>query len=435
MEQGGKVLRTTLAADYGARSRVLANAGVLRVPAFIHKTRDVIKRAVRAIITWIQAVALLPLVALVVALRPFVLIRFGVMDASRIGHLCNTEGYLCLRDVESSRRRVLDFIGCSTTVCNRQLHAMFARTLSMFPWAGLLRGLARSCQVWTRSDVHCLEFGPRDLQWLEAVEPHLHFTEEEHKQGRRLLERLGIPSGAGWVCIHNRDCVYLDRTQAGRDWSYHDFRDFSVQSMQPAAEELARRGYYVLRMGSSAEHPLVANHSRVIDYANHAERSDFGDIYLLGNCRFYVGSESGIFAVSTLFRRPFAFVNFPVPQPCYDLYHWNPMPFILKRARHKKGGRLLSLRELFALGLASAYTTEAFEAAGVELVCNTPDEICDLATEVDDRCHGRWQSKPDDEELQKKFWEIFHQHNPHARNVVKARIGAAFLRKHADLLK
>jgi len=405
------------------------------VPAFIHKTRNAIKPAARATITWILAVALLPVVVLVVAIRPFILVRFGVIDASRIGHLCNTEGYLCLRDLESSRRRVLDFIGCSTVVCNQQLKAMFARTLSIFPWAGLLRGLARSCQAWTRSDAHCIEFGPQDLRFLSAAEPHLHFTEDEHRQGRKLLERLGIPAGARWVCLHNRDSAYLDTTQARRDWTYHDFRDFSVQSMQLAAEELARRGYFVLRMGSSTEHSLVSSHSRVIDYANHAERNDFADVYLLGNCRFYLGSESGIFAVSALFRRPFAFINFPVPQPCYDLYPWNPVPFILKRAWHKREKRLLSLRELFRLGLASAYTTAAFSAADVELVCNTPEEICDLATEVDDRCHGHWQADPHDEELQERFWEIFHQHNPHNRIAVKARIGAVFLRKHVDLLQ
>ena len=435
MEEGGKVLRTTLAAGYGTRLKFPTNARVSGVPAFINKMRNTIKLAARATITWIQAVGLLPVVVLVAAIRPFILIRFGVMDASRIGHLCNTGGYLCLRDLESSKHRILDFIGCSTKVCNQQLKAMFARTLPIFPGAWLLRGLARSCQVWTRSDVHCIGFTPRDFRLLDSAEPCLHFTEDEHRQGRRLLERLGIPAGARWVCLHNRDRVYLDTTQAGRDWTYHDYRDFSVQSMQLAAEELARRGYYVLRMGSLTEQHLVSSNSKVIDYANHVERNDFADIYLLGNCRFYLGSESGIFAVSALFRRPFAFINFPVPQPCYDLYHWNPVPFILKCAWHKAKGRFLSLRELFKLDLASAYTTDAFEAAGVELLCNTPEEICDLATEVDDRCHGHWQANPHDEELQERFWEIFHQHNPHNKITVKARIGTAFLRKHVDLLK
>jgi putative glycosyltransferase (TIGR04372 family) len=111
------------------------------------------------------------------------------------------------------------------------------------------------------------------------------------------------------------------------------------------------------------------------------------------------------------------------------------MPFILKRALHRKEKRLLGLREIFELGLASAYTTAAFEAADVELVCNTPEEICELAMEVDERCQGRWQANPHDEELQKRFWEIFHRHNPQNPIAVKARIGAAFLRKHVDLLQ
>lgn len=400
------------------------------------KIRGRIWLTARGTIDWIQAFILLPIVVLVIAIRPFALIRFGVMDASRIGHLCNTEGYLCLRDLESSNRRIFDFIGCSTIVCNQQLKVMFARTLRIFPGAGLIRCLARSCQLWTRSDAHCTKFTPRDFRLLDVVEPHLYFTEDEHVRGRRLLERLGIPTGTRWVCIHNRDGAYLNATQAGWDWTYHDYRDFGVQSMQLAAEELASRGYYVLRMGSSTEHPLISSNPRVIDYANHLERNDFADVYLLGNCRFYLGSDSGIFAVSTIFKRPFAFINFPVPQPYYNLYYWNPTPFILKRVWHKKERRLLSLREIFELNLADAYTTAAFEAADVELICNTAEDICDLAKEIDDRCNGNWRTKSEDEELQKQFWDIFHQYDPHnKKNTIKARIGTAFLRKHIDLLK
>lgn len=404
------------------------------MPVAIREMLSVVKSAARVAIGWFQAFALLPIVVIVVAVRPFVLIRFGVIDASRIGHLCNTQGYLCLRDIERSKRRILDFIGCSTVVCNQQLKAMIGRALRIFPGMELLRCLGKSCQLWTGSNAHCLEFRPRDIQFLDVVEQHLHFTEDEQEQGRRLLERLCIPVDARWVCLHNRDSAYLDKAQPGRDWSYHSFRDFNVQSMQLAADELANRGYYVLRMGSSAEQSLISSNPRVIDYANHVERNDFADIYLLGNCHFYLGSDSGIFAVSAIFKRPFAFINFPVPEPTWSVYHWNPFPFILKRIWHKEKGRLLSLREVFEAGLANCSQLRTFEMAGVELVANSPEEIRDLAVEVDDRIKSVWCARREDEELQQRFWAIFDQCSLHNRSVIKARIGSAFLREHADLL-
>jgi putative glycosyltransferase (TIGR04372 family) len=404
-------------------------------PVIIRKTRRMIGPTARAIIAWIQAFALLPLVVFIVAARPFILIRLGVIDASRIGHLCNTEGYLCLRDVERRKRRIFDLIGCSSAVSNQQLRLMFARTFRIYPCAGLIGSLERACQLWTGGDIHRLTFPPTDLCFLENTDTHLQFTEDEHSRGRKLLERLGIPIGASWVCLHNRDSAYLDQVESGMDWKYHKYRDFDVQSMALCAEELASRGYYVLRMGSSTEQPLVSSNPKVIDYANHVERGDFSDIYLLGNCRFYLGSDSGIFAVSTIFKRPFAFVNFSGPQTIYSVYHWNSTPFTLKRAWHKEEGRMLSLRELFVAGVANATHTQTFETAGVELISNSREEIRDLAAEVDDRIKGVWRATQEDEELQQRFWEIVRQHVPtHPEGEIKARIGAAFLRKHVDLL-
>lgn len=384
---------------------------------------------------WAQAIGLSPIVLFVVLVRRHILIRFGVIDASRIGHLSNTEGYLCLRDLEHPKRRIVDFVGCSGVISNHQLRLMFARTLHIYPCARLLSALERACQLWTRGDLHRLEFPPTDIRLLETTKPHLQFTEDEHLRGRGLLERLGIPAGASWVCLHNRDGSYLNQVQTGIDWTYHKYRDFDIQSMALCAEELASRGYYVLRMGSLPEQPLASCSPRVVDYANHVERSEFADVYLLGNCRFYLGSDSGIFTVSAIFKRPFAFINFPVPQAIYSFYHWNSTPFILKRAWHKEERRMLSLRELFVSGLANTYHTQTFEAANVELISNSPEEIRDLAAEIDDRIKGVWRAKQNDEELQRRFWDIFHQFSPHKlEGEIKARIGAAFLRKHVDLL-
>ncbi len=96
---------------------------------------------------------------------------------------------------------------------------------------------------------------------------------------------------------------------------------------------------------------------------------------------------------------------------------------------------MLSLRELLVAGLANIYHTQILEAENVELISNSPEEIRDLAAEIDDRIKGVWRANKNDEELQQRFWDIFHQFSPHKlEGEIKARIGAAFLRKHVDLL-
>jgi putative glycosyltransferase (TIGR04372 family) len=390
----------------------------------------------RKIINGLWAIALLPIVIFVVLLRPLVLIRFGVIDSSRIGHLCNTAGYLCLCDFKKPYDRVIDILGCSNKVCNQKLKNMFERAMFFFPFPGVLYRIIWACRQWTRDAKHQVIFPVEDLRLIMNSKMHLEFTDDDKVQGEIILDRLGIPAEASWVCIHNRDTAYLNMAHTGRDWSYHDFRDFSVESMKFAAEELANRGYYVLRMGTITEEPLISNHPRIIDYANYAERTDFADIYLLGNCRFYLGSDSGIFAVSTIFKKPFAFINCPVPEPLWNYYYWNTTPFIMKLAKVKKDGRMLSLKEIFEAGLGNTSNAEEFESADIELIPNTAGEILDLALEVDERINGVWNSSQEDEELQQEFWDIYRQYLPHNHaDEIKARIGTAFLKKHVDLLK
>ena len=265
------------------------------------------------------------------------------------------------------------------------------------------------------------------------TEPSLEFTEEEERLGKHALLDLGLPPGTEWVCIHNRDSAYLDKTWRGR-LSWHDYRNYDIDSMLAAAEELAARGYYVFRVGSIVKDPMPLSNTRIIDYANSALRSDFLDIYLLARAKFFLGNDSGIWCVPMIFRRPIAMTNFLLMANFYKK-DYSPWLFTPKRIRDPLSGRFLTLRETLLAGLGDADQTEVFSAAGVELINNSGEEILELAVELDDRGKGKWKPHPIDEELQKTFWEIFVEH-ANSRDLPnrKARIGAGFLRRHPDFL-
>jgi hypothetical protein len=90
---------------------------------------------------WLYLVGIIasaPLVLLLVSIRPFVWIRFGTMISQRIGHFAiETEAFLQARDREKIGRNNIDIIGCPEPVCNRQLQAMWERTLRITPGAWL----------------------------------------------------------------------------------------------------------------------------------------------------------------------------------------------------------------------------------------------------------------------------------------------------------
>ena len=136
-----------------------------------------------------------------------------------------------------------------------------------------------------------------------------------------------------------------------------------------------------------------------------------------------------------MFRKPTYFVNFSATLIDLFLDQHIRHPFIVKRLWHTEKGRFLSLREIFDMGLADASETRLFEENGVEVISKTAEEIRDLALEIDERLRGAWRPQPEDERLQKRFWEIFRECSRHKRaENVLARIGTGFLREHPDLL-
>ena len=402
-------------------------------PVITRKVRSLTRR----LLLLIGIFAVAPLVLIIVAIRPFVWLRFGTMRSERIGHFAlDTQSYLYARDREKQNRCLIDIIGCPEPVCNRQLKTMWTRTLRITPGARCWSFFDRACRWWTRGNAHHANLVPWSTNRTVCLttESYLSFTNEEHQRGRELLKQLGIPADASWICIHNRDSAYLDNALGGYSWAYHNYRDFSVQDMVVAADELSRMGYYVLRMGAIVAEQLISNNTMVIDYASSALRSDFADIYLLANCLAYMGSDAGIACVPFIFRKPLFYINFQ-PFAIHVLTLDCPWPFITKRAWHKEQQRFLSQCEFYEMNSVGVVNSQKLEEAGVELICNTPEEIRDLAIEVDERLKGHWVQQPGDEERQQRFRDIIQRYTPADRlGDVQVRMGAAFLRKHSYLL-
>lgn len=385
-----------------------------------------------------------PIVLCFSALRHLVLIRFGVFhQAERIGYFVPAIAYFSLASSRSTKRfRTVDFISIARPFSNSQCVAMLKRQVRIIsaPWLWLF--LERACLFWTRSEVHRVPVSPKLEQYSQFLgnPGMLTLTAAETQKGAQLLEALGIPVGSAWVCIHNRDSKYLATSvrslkfAPGASWAYHSYRDFAVKTLALASEELAERGFYVLRMGAVVEEPLFSTNPKIIDYASAPLRGDFADIYLMANCTAYLGSDAGIFLVPLTYGKPTVIVNFSLAK-INEMTYLTIDPFITKHLRHRETQRFLGLREMFGRGLLTTSHSRIFEEAGVEAISNTPEEIRDLAVEMDERIKGSWEPAAEDERLQTRFWEIFRQYCPSDLiGGVQARIGSAFLRQNRYLL-
>ncbi len=230
-----------------------------------------------------------------------------------------------------------------------------------------------------------------------------------------------MPQDAKFVCLNVRDSGYLNKYKKStlRDWSYHNYRDGDIDKYVLAAEELARRGYYVFRMGINVLKPLKSSNPKVIDYANSKIRSDFMDIYLGAKCRFCISTSSGFDGIPTIFRKPIAFTcHVPFGNFAY-LRKSNKGTLVLtKHHINKKNRKKLTISEIFSSNVAVSFCTNEFKKNEVELEENSPEEIRDIVIEMDERLNGNWKETREDLLLQKKFWSLFEENIKKIKDLV-----------------
>ena len=118
-----------------------------------------------------------------------------------------------------------------------------------------------------------------------------------------------VPEGQPFICFHVRDSAYLNQSLPNQDWNYHAHRDASIHNYLLSVEKLVERGYYAVRMGSVVKEKLSYSNPAIINYAENGKRSDFMDIYLSANCRFFLGSDTGLLIVPQLFKCPMIYTN------------------------------------------------------------------------------------------------------------------------------
>lgn len=254
-----------------------------------------------------------------------------------------------------------------------------------------------------------------------------YFTDAEKQEGDRILEEMGVGNNDWFVCVFARDSAYLDKTfgelinSAGeRGWSYHDYRDSDIDSLNLAIDEILARGGFVVRLGKVVAKAMSYKHEKVIDYPLSEWRSDFMDLYLQYRAKFILSSStSGATDVCSLFDTPYCGVNMPT--------YWN-MPYkntiqIPKTYRHKQSGKMVGLKEWIKLvetqkadihygcdyedpTQLSIWHSGFYIKNELEIINNTPEEILDLTKEMFERLDGSFIQSDEDKKRQEKYLAI-----------------------------
>ena len=405
-------------------------------------------QAIKIVIQLFFMLASIPLVLLIRLLHPVIKVRFIWLDAGRIGHFDNVNVYLARKINGEFPSNILDIVYFTVStgqVSNEQYLKMWRRVLHTPPliFGYLLESIDKINESLPgkktiyhgrkqfTSDRNKAINNKITESILRHVDSPISFTSDEHILGGKLLSELGVPRAKEFICFHSRDSAFLESLKLDRYWGYHDFRDSNIRKYLPAVEEIAKRGYYALRMGSHVKESLDVDNPMIIDYASNGSHSDFLDIYLSTNCRFFIISDTGLSNPPEVFRKPIVYVNDFLFALLYRLSIRNCI-FIFKKYYLIQEERFLTYAEIAKTDLLYFSSGHEIKKRGIEVVENTQEEILAATIEMEERLSGIWVTKKEDEELQMRFWSLLPTGLSKSPN---CRIGAQFLRDNSELLE
>jgi len=203
-------------------------------------------------------------------------------------------------------------------------------------------------------------------QFREYTPPWL--REDKHRSAEQLRVQMGIPLTDWFVCLHVRESGYHQYSQENRN--------ASIQNYIEGIKAITAAGGWVVRMGDPTMTPLQPM-ERVVDYPHLRYKSELMDLYLISQCRFFVGTNSGPSDVAILFKKPTIFVDVTDWTISFPLQHTDLG--ITKHIFSQSRSRYLSLKEI--LETPSGYQTFAYSPDEYTLVDNTSDEIRDIIVE------------------------------------------------------
>jgi len=364
-------------------------------------------------------------------IEPFKKIRFHLVYTKRIGHLSgNTDLFLRRLQIGLADPNSL-YILAGIDPVNRQLYEMLKRELLIIESPGLTRFLFYIRPIIQRTRFwEFMKWEAPGYQEFNQGHASLTFEKEEEARGQGFLRSLGIGDDDWFVCLHNRDAAYLDNymPEEKKLWRTRDFRNCSINNYMDAAEYITSKGGYVLRMGAIVQTPLPENRNpKIIDYASE-HRTDFLDIYLPSKCLFFLGCDSGIFVIATIFDVPVALANCNLI--AYNPFRHNDL-FLLTRLREKATGKFITYDKALELGYYKI-SKAAPVLPEYEVVENDAEQILEMTKQMLQQLDGK---APSNESFVANaiYRERYVSKVPYSD--LAANLGAKFAEKHIHLFQ
>ena len=318
---------------------------------------------------------------------------------------------------------------------NRAFTAMYGRVLPFLdddrPFArGIIRYTLPIFKI-NHEFLRCWQSEHQMSVWVQE-KPIISLKRDDTKMGLNLEKNIIGNKSKKYVCMGLPTKIYYEtklKTEHPISPSsdlYKSFPDW--ENYYSSAETLIKLGYEVLRMGQIVETSIPQfRNPGIIDYASDF-RTEFGDVWLLANCKFAFSGATGFYWMSSAMNKPVLITDLPSPQK--TSYGPNDL-FLPLLAWSRSGKKLLPFSWL--INNREWATNRHHIDSDIEIVKNTSQEINEVVVEMDQRLNGAWIETEEDIELQIRFKKL-REDVPKCQVQEGVRIGADFLRRYQHLL-
>ncbi len=251
---------------------------------------------------------------------------------------------------------------------------------------------------------------------------NLHTISQKHlDHGLSVLDQWGLKKYDWFVGLHVREPEY-------RDYGIKNVRDSDIHSFCKAIDFIESLGGYVIKLGIENTKINIQN-KKFINYSSSKFKSDEMDIFLSTQCKFFIGTNSGLHNIPLIFKIPILYFNmFPIEQI-------NSQPnsiSTIKLIKDNKTNKYLKFREILNLDIRNSFKVEDYDNQGLSVIDNDQNLILDVLKEYLLKTEKKFHETQEDIFLQEKFHSLYKP--GHYCYGTAGKISTVFLRKFKYLL-
>ncbi len=167
------------------------------------------------------------------------------------------------------------------------------------------------------------------------------FNSTNNEQSLKLLREIGCQDKQDFVCLHVRESVFRN------DGLRRPYRNSDIKNYYEMINFLLSKNIFVIRMGRKSEKPIEIKNKYLFDLPFSKKKYDYFDLFLIKNCKFYIGDQSGPTDAAVFFSKDCLKTNmlrlFELPPTTKKSRSICKLPFF------KKNNKKLNLREYLDL--------------------------------------------------------------------------------------